>query len=171
MFFPKPPKLLFIQPTFPPQNNSKPSPRIFRYIRYRQNFAHILNYLFSKPLFRNILFNKTSNPTPGGNSQNIHLPRQTHTHTKYLPLSCSAPMVRSFETIPLTRPEKVRGIHPCPRMYSVSTNPHKTWYASTSTQNIDSILGRPHKTLPTSTTFTNIETRPKVLTTDMHKSG
>ena len=32
VFFPKPSKLLFIQPTkFPPQNNSKYEPRIFRY--------------------------------------------------------------------------------------------------------------------------------------------
>ena len=67
----------FSQQHFSHKTNSKSSPRISRYIRYRQNFEHILDYLVSNPLFPNILFNKTWNPTTGGNSQNIHLPRQT----------------------------------------------------------------------------------------------
>ena len=45
----------------------------------------------------------------GGGSENIHLLRQTH--KKYLPLSFSAPVARSFETIPVDiGPEKARGI-------------------------------------------------------------
>ena len=55
--FPKPPKLLLIQPTkLPPQNTSKSSPWIFRHTWFRQNSAHI--FIISKPLFPNIFPNK-----------------------------------------------------------------------------------------------------------------
>ena len=79
VFFSKAPKLLFIQQTtFPPENNSKSSPLIFRYIWYRQNFAHILNYLLSPNSFFRISSSSVKPHTPlqeWGNLQNICLPQ------------------------------------------------------------------------------------------------
>ena len=86
---------------FPLKNNSKLSPRIFWHIRYRQKFLHILNYLISKPLFMNIFFNKTSNPTPGVGGFTKYPSASLDIKKKILPLSCSAPMTISFKTIPV----------------------------------------------------------------------
>ena len=92
VYFPKPPKLLIIQPTkFLPQNNSKSESMNFPNTRCRQNSAHIL--FLSKPLFPYIFPDKNLKaPLQGGDSQNIRLPRQTQ--KKHLSLSCSAPMTR-----------------------------------------------------------------------------
>ena len=106
--------------------------------------------LISKPLFQNILFNKISNKR----------------RKKYFPLSSSALVARSFETIPVDIGPNGPRLHLCPRMYSVSTNLHKTWYASTSTQN------RSHswETSQNTSNFHKISKhriRPTALTTDM----
>ena len=85
VFFPKPSKLLFIQPTkFPPQNNSKYEPRIFRYTWFRQISAHIL--IISKALFPNIFPNKNLIAPPQGGIHKISVCLVRH---KKNPLLCS----------------------------------------------------------------------------------
>ena len=128
---------------FPLKNNSKLSPQIFRYIQDRQDFAHILNSLISKPLFQisKITFSKTKiKPHSWGNFTNQS--------------------VLLYHKILKSTP---RGIHKTSNTtrFSKFFRPlsggdlHKTWYASTSTQNIDPILGRLHRTLTISTIFPN----------------
>ena len=86
----------FGQQHFPRQNNSKPSPQIFRYIqRDRQDFAHILNSLISNPLFQ------ISNPIPGGPSQ---LSLDTNQYLKFsLPLSVERPSQNLVWLLPVLK--------------------------------------------------------------------
>ena len=126
-----------------------------------QNFTHILNYLISQPLVSKYPpQQKPQSPTPRRNSQNIHLPRQTQ--KKYLSLSCSAPMARLFETIPVDTGQKGPEASSVPLNSRYQQTSTKTRPDSTSAQNIDSIK------LPISTTSQILKPAPKILTTGKH---
>ena len=125
MFFPQPPKLLFIQPTtFPPQKQIKTESMNFPHIQWDcQNFAHILNYLISQPLVSEYPpQQKCQSPTPGGEFTKYP---SALLDTKKMSLSCSAPITRLFETILVDRGQK--------RAWDITCAPN-SWYQQTSTK-------------------------------------
>ena len=131
VFSPKPPKLLLTQPTkFPPQNTSKSSPWIFQMHPMRSLKLHAyFNYL-QTPVFVYLPQQKPHSPTPGGNSQNIRLPRQTH--KKKTCLLVALPLWRDlFETISVdqtTKSPKHSTVLPNSRYWQTSTKKKTAWY-------------------------------------------
>ena len=144
MFFPKPPKLLFIQPTtFPPQKQT------LRLSKFR-TYTWLSN--LPTPCFRISSSTKPPKPHSRGNSQNIRLPCQTP--KKYLSLSCSAPIARLFETIMVdTGQKRARDITCAPNGWYQQTSA-KTDMPSISTQNRFHNASNIHN-------FTNMKTCPK----------
>ena len=114
-----------------------------------QNFAHILNYLISQPLISEYPpQQKPQSPTPGGNSRNIRLP--CHTQKKYLSLSCSAPVARLFETIPVDTGQRGPEVTFVPPNVFGNQQTPQNLVCLLPVPKIDSIK------LPNSTTFPNI---------------
>ena len=126
VFFPKTPKLLFIQPIkFLPQKQIKTEPMIFQHIQWDcQNFAHILNYLIAQPLVPEYLPQQNpQSPTPGWNSQNIRLPCQTQ---KKICLLVALPQWRDYSRqFRLIRSRRGLRRHLCPRIVGINKLPQK----------------------------------------------